>query len=174
MLAAVNQSAEPWSGQARIRRLDAHGGPGEECRVPVEAAARSVAVIPLPEQVAALADPRREFLVADADGLRAVHFAVPDHAFAYPAAEMTTRVTPEAGGARVTVTAHTLVRDLLLQADRLHPDARTDRGLVTLLPGETAEFTVTGWRGDGPAALRAALRCVNASASVDPVADPVP
>lgn len=30
----------------------------------------------------------------------------------------------------------TLVRDLLLQADRLDPEAAADRGRVTLLPGE--------------------------------------
>jgi beta-mannosidase len=173
VLAAVNQSGEPWTCRARVRRLDAHGGTVADLHVPVRVAARSVTVVDLPEQTAVPADPRREFLVADADGLRAVFFAVPDHAFAYPVAEMTTQVTTEAGGARVSVTAHTLVRDLLLQADRLHPDARTDRGLVTLLPGETAEFTVTGWNGHDPQALRAALRCVNSSAAVDPVADAV-
>jgi beta-mannosidase len=86
---------------------------------------------------------------------------------------MTTQVTPQTGGARISVTAHTLVRDLLLQADRLHPDARTDRGLVTLLPGETAEFTVTGWNGHDAEALQTALRCVNTHAAVDPATDPV-
>ncbi|SEN80059.1 beta-mannosidase [Actinacidiphila rubida] len=177
VLAAVNQSAEAWSGEARVRRADAHNGPVAEGRVALRVAARSVQLIDLPDAVTAVGDPRREFLVADADGLRAVHFPVPDHAFAYPVAEISTQVTPREDGARVTVTAHTLVRDLLLQADRLHPDARTDRGLVTLLPGESAEFTVTGWNGgesDGGAdALATALRCVNATGAADPVADPV-
>jgi beta-mannosidase len=134
---------------------------------------RSVALVELPEALVTPADPRREFVVADADGLRALHFAVPDHAFDYPVAEMTTEVTPEAGGAKVTVTAHTLVRDLLLQADRLHPDARTDRGLVTLLPGESVEFAVSGWSGDRLDTAQVPLRCVNASAAVDAVGDPV-
>ncbi|MBY8881057.1 glycoside hydrolase family 2 protein [Actinacidiphila acidipaludis] len=173
VLAAVNQSAEPWTTTALVRRLDAHGGPGAEEHVPVQVAARSVALLELDPEIGELRDPQRELLVADADGLRAVHVAVPDRAFAYPAAEMTISVTPNPGGARVTVTAHTLVRDLLLQADRLHPEARTDRGLVTLLPGESAEFAVTGWNGAGPEALRAALRCVNTSAAMDQVADPV-
>lgn len=173
VLAAVNQSGEPWTFQARVRRIAAHSGPGAEHRIPVRVPARSVTLVDLPEQCAVPADSPHEFLVVDGDGLRALHFPVPDHAFAHPIAEMTTQITPQAGGARVTVTAHTLVRDLLLQADRLHPDARTDRGLVTLLPGESADFNVTGWTGEQPDALAAALRCVNASGAVDPVADPV-
>ncbi|WNI18023.1 glycoside hydrolase family 2 protein [Actinacidiphila sp. ITFR-21] len=172
VLAAVNQGGETWRCQARVRQVDAHGGAVAEHRVPVEVAARSVVILDLPDRLAVGGDPRREFVVADADGLRAVHFAVPDHAFDYPVAEMTTQVTSEGDNARVKVTAHTLVRDLLLQADRLHPDARTDRGLVTLLPGESVEFDVTGWNGGDDGALPSALRCVNVARAVDPVGDP--
>jgi beta-mannosidase len=35
-----------------------------------------------------------------------------------------------------------LARDLLLQPDRIHPDAVVDRGFVTLLPGESTTFAV--------------------------------
>lgn len=59
----------------------------------------------------------------------------------------------------VTVTAHTLVRDLLLQADRLGPGVRADRGLVTLLPGERVTIGVEGWETPDAAAARAALYC---------------
>ncbi|WP_036330536.1 hypothetical protein, partial [Microbacterium sp. Cr-K20] len=37
-----------------------------------------------------------------------------------------------------------LVRDLTLLVDRLSPDARVDRGLVTLLPGERTVFRIDG------------------------------
>ncbi|MFG3102221.1 glycoside hydrolase family 2 protein [Streptomyces sp. NPDC048182] len=163
VLTAVNQSATPWSCAASVRRLDVHGAVPAEQRVPVDVPARAVADIELPDTLTTPDDPRREFLVADADGLRAVHFAVPDRQFAYPPAEAVVKVTREDGGARVTVTAHTLLRDLLLQADRLHPDARADRGLVTLLPGESAEVAVAGWDGEAPEALQGALRAVNGS-----------
>ncbi len=43
---------------------------------------------------------------------------------------------------RIEITATTLLRDFLVQADRMHPDAVADRGLVTLLPGESATVTV--------------------------------
>jgi beta-mannosidase len=52
------------------------------------------------------------------------------------------------------------VRDLLLQADRLGADARADRGLVTLLPGERVTIGVSGWKTPDAAAARAALYCV--------------
>ncbi len=60
------------------------------------------------------------------------------------------------------VTARTLVRDLALFPDRLDPLATVDDMLVTLLPGESATFVVTG-EDLGPEALTAypVLRCVN-------------
>jgi beta-mannosidase len=52
-------------------------------------------------------------------------------------------VTSVDGGARVTVTAETLLHDLALLADRVHPDAVVDDTLACLLPGETVTWTVT-------------------------------
>ena len=43
----------------------------------------------------------------------------------------------------VTITPDTVVHDLALLVDKIHPDARVDDMLVTLLPGETATFHVT-------------------------------
>ena len=102
----------------------------------------------------------KEFLVADAgadaDGLRALYFPVPDREVPYPAPRFEVALAP--GG--VTVTARTLVRDLLLQADRLDPAARADRGLVTLLPGEEVTIGVRGWKTPDADAARSALYCV--------------
>jgi beta-mannosidase len=113
--------------------------------------------MPVPEELEPVGP--KEFLVADADGLRALYFPVPDREVPYPRPRFDVTVAP----GEVTVTAHTLVRDLLLQADRLAPTASTDRGLVTLLPGERVTMAVRGWetRGDAAAAAaRAALYCV--------------
>jgi beta-mannosidase len=63
----------------------------------------------------------------------------------------------------VEVTAGTVVRDLLLQADRLDPAARADHGLVTLLPGERVTIGVRGWENPDAAAARAALYCMEPS-----------
>ncbi|MDT0614559.1 hypothetical protein [Streptomyces lancefieldiae] len=57
------------------------------------------------------------------------------------------------------VTAHTLVRDLLPQADRLGPDTVCDTGLRTLLPGQQARLRVRGAAWTGANTVRAALSC---------------
>ncbi|WP_406161171.1 glycosyl hydrolase 2 galactose-binding domain-containing protein [Streptomyces canus] len=92
-------------------------------------------------------------------GLRALYFPSPDREIPYPRPEFDVAVAP--GG--VTVTARTLVRDLLLQADRLEPTARADRGLVTLLPGERVTIGVSGWQTPDPDAARSALYCLEPS-----------
>jgi beta-mannosidase len=81
---------------------------------------------------------------------------VADRDIPYPSPEF--EVTVEPGS--VTVTARTLVRDLLLQADRLGPHVRADRGLVTLLPGERVTIGVEGWKTPDAEAARAALYCL--------------
>ena len=66
----------------------------------------------------------------------------------------------------VTVTAQVLLRDVTLLVDKVHPHATVDRGLVTLLPGESATFRVRGAHGipaerfSDPAVLRSANQLV--------------
>ncbi|MEU3463971.1 glycoside hydrolase family 2 protein [Streptomyces sp. NPDC006733] len=162
VVAGCNQAAATWDTTVTVRRIDAGGSVLAGAEVALKAEGRTVALEGLPDAVTAFGDPRREFLVADADGLRTVHFACPDHEFAYPGASYDVRVTEDGErGVAVTVTATGLVRDLLLQADRLDAHARTDRGRVTLLAGESATWHVTGWSRPDAAAARAALFCVN-------------
>ncbi|WAU84370.1 glycoside hydrolase family 2 protein [Streptomyces sp. Qhu-G9] len=158
VLAAVNQSAEPWNCRPTLRRMSVEGELLAESRPVAAAGARSVADLRVPGELQPVGP--KEFLVADADGLRAVHFPAPDREVPYPRPRFDVSV---AAGGRVTVTAHTLVRDLLLQADRLSPSASADRGLVTLLPGEQVTIGVRGWETaddlDATSA-RSALYCV--------------
>jgi beta-mannosidase len=46
-------------------------------------------------------------------------------------------------GYRLRVTTRGFLRDLAVLVDRLAPDAEVDNMLVTLLPGETAVFTIS-------------------------------
>ncbi|MFD7990272.1 glycoside hydrolase family 2 protein [Streptomyces mexicanus] len=109
------------------------------------------------------------------ESLRSLYFPVPDKHFAYPAPHYDVTVRDLAGdgsgtgadrgSVEVVVTAHTLVRDLLLQPDRLGPDAVCDTGLRTLLPGESVRVRVDGLTAAERAgldadAVRAALFCV--------------
>ncbi|MFI6035425.1 glycoside hydrolase family 2 protein [Streptomyces sp. NPDC051315] len=165
VLAAVNQSGERWTGTLSLRRMSVEGEVIGTADVALAVQARAVAEVRVPAE----AEPAgaKEFLVADAggsprpgeagsgEGLRALYFPVPDRDIPYPRPEFDVTVVP--GG--VEVSARTLVRDLLLQADRLDPGARADRGLVTLLPGERVTIGVEGWETPDAGAARAALYC---------------
>ncbi|MER5281553.1 hypothetical protein ABT025_38410 [Streptomyces sp. NPDC002809] len=103
--------------------------------------------------------------VADADGLRAVHFPVPEEDFVLPRPEY--HVTVEPVGDRedtvdVVVSAHTLLRDLPLRAGPLDPHAAADQGLRTALSGEQARSRVTGCGSVDAKRPRAALFCADA------------
>ncbi|MEU5887356.1 glycoside hydrolase family 2 protein [Streptomyces sp. NPDC047461] len=156
-VAAVNQGPRAWAGAVRLRRMSVEGAVIGEASVEFTAAPRTVARVDLPGELEPVG--AKEFLVADADGLRALHFPAPDREIPYPRPDFDVSVAPDS----VTVTARSLVRDLLLQADRLDPEARADRGLVTLLPGEQVTIGVSGWKTPDPDAVRSALYCLEPS-----------
>ncbi|MEU0390879.1 glycoside hydrolase family 2 protein [Streptomyces chartreusis] len=174
VLAAVNQAAADWTPALTLRRMSVEGEVLGQVAVEVTARGRSVACVEVPRELAPTGP--EEFLVADADGgggvaegagadagggpgaggLRALYFPVPDREVPYPAPRFDVALAPDG----LTVTARTLVRDLLLQADRLDPGARADRGLVTLLPGEEVTIGVSGWKTPDAERARSALYCV--------------
>ncbi|MDQ0797951.1 glycoside hydrolase family 2 protein [Streptomyces sp. B1I3] len=169
VLAAVNQGATEWRTSVTLRRLDADGTTVALSTCEVTVAPRSVGRLPIPAGLVP-AGPvpagrsAREFLVADADGLRALYFPVPDKEFAYVRPAYDVELEPvEDDDAKidVVVNARTLVRDLLLQADRLGPDAVADRGLTTLLAGEQVRIRVDGCGTVTAAGVRAALFCAD-------------
>ncbi|MER7053294.1 glycoside hydrolase family 2 protein [Streptomyces sp. NPDC000351] len=163
-LAVVNQAAEPWQAPVTLRRMRADGTEAASLVLDVSVGPRSVHRRSVPEELVPDERSGKEFLVADCGGLRALHVPVPDKDFAYPVPRYDVAVESpvggDAGSVEVVVTAHTLVRDLLLQADRLGPDAVCDSGLLTLLPGERARLRVTGAAEAGANTVRAALYCV--------------
>ncbi|MDQ0795973.1 glycoside hydrolase family 2 protein [Streptomyces sp. B1I3] len=166
VLHLVNDSPRPWEGSLRLTRRGLDGTVLAEEMIMVGTAARGTGRVLLPPSVALPGDGRREVLVAELGDLRTVEFYEEDTRLALPPARYDVSVTQgdESGiGYRVTVTAHTLLRDLALFPDRLDPAAEVDDMLVTLLPGESAVFHVTGAVLKDPKALgtRPVLRCVN-------------
>lgn len=162
-LVAVNDSAQPWSAPATVTRYRLDGRALDSTGAELSLAARDTTTIPLPEGVATPGEAGAELVLAEADGVRAWWFFARDKDITYPQARYEVSVRPVAHGTRVTVTAATLLRDLALFPDRLDPAAEVDQALVTLLPGESTTFTVTGAGKLDAAALAAppVLRCVN-------------
>ncbi|MET7858307.1 glycoside hydrolase family 2 protein [Streptomyces sp. NPDC005318] len=162
----VNDSDRPWAGTLRTTRHELSGAVLADEEIAVSAAARTVTRVELPRSVAEPRERTREVLVARLGEVRAVEFYEEDTRLALKPARYDVKVTESeepGAGYRVEVTARTLLRDLALFPDRLNPAAEVDDMLVTLLPGESAVFRVTGVVLADPEALgaRPVLRCVN-------------
>ena len=141
-----NDAAEPWEATLRLRLMTYDGETVAELRRTARVPPRSAASVDVPTEW-----PRRAdlFLVAEADGgERAFWWFAADKDAPLP----TPRFDAIVEGHAVTVTAGTLLRDLCLFPDRLHPDAAADDACVTLLPGESFTFRV-----ESPVPLDAAL-----------------
>ncbi|MEU1017296.1 glycoside hydrolase family 2 protein [Streptomyces sp. NPDC005898] len=159
----ANQSAEPWTTEVTLRLMRADGTLTARTSLRLTAPARTVLRLPAPSEVTPAPGSTKEYLVADADGLRALHLPVRDKEFEYPTPRLDIAVETvgqDQNTVDVVVSAHTLVRDLLLQPDRVAPHASADRGLITLLPGERTRIRVHGADGAGANTFRKALFCV--------------
>ena len=143
-LVAVNDSGHPWRADVAVTRRDVDGTVLAAVTVPLDVAARGALTVPLPPPVATPGDPARELIVAGTDpgtGRAWWHF-VEDVAAALPEQRLDARAERTATGYRLSLTAASFVRDLVVLADRVAPDAYADEALVTLLPGETATFDI--------------------------------
>ncbi|HLL67394.1 MAG TPA: glycoside hydrolase family 2 protein [Micromonosporaceae bacterium] len=162
-LVAVNDGRTAWRTQFDVLRIDFTGRRKATFAVTIDLAPGESVTVALPAHLAEPDDPAGELLVADSDAGRAVWFFAEDVDLSYPAPGYDVRVEPDAGSVRVVITAGTLLRDLAIFPDRLDPAATVDEQLVTLLPGETAVFTVRSEQALDPAALTTipVLRCAN-------------
>ncbi|AEV84768.1 beta-mannosidase [Actinoplanes sp. SE50] len=133
VVAVLNDHPAAWTGTVLIERQDTGGAVLASTVQHVSVAARSVTLIPVP------ADLVGEVLVARLDDARALWFPT-EYSSDDPALTIDVESVP--GGLDVHVRAVGLARDLLLQPDRIHPQATVDRGFVTLLAGESTVFHV--------------------------------
>ncbi|MFI6875646.1 glycoside hydrolase family 2 protein [Streptomyces sp. NPDC050400] len=162
-LVLCNQGSELWATDVTLRLMHTDGTLAARLSLGLDVPAREVLRLPVPPEVQPADGGTKEYLVADADDLRALHLPVRDKEFDYPAPRFDIAVETvgrDNDTVDVVVSAHSLVRDLLLQADRLAPHASADRGLITLLPGEQTRIRVHGAAGAGANVVRAALFCV--------------
>ncbi|MFB4352498.1 glycoside hydrolase family 2 protein [Microbacterium sp. LS_15] len=168
-LAATNDTDEDWRAEFAITRRSFEGVPLAEQTWSVVVPARGIERVALAADVAAAQDAAGEMIRATAARGSAAADATADWFFAEPRDSSLPAASTEVAAHRtddgwaVDVTAGTLVRDLTLLVDRIDPAAETDEALVTLLPGETARFTVRGATDADAAAFsdRLVLRSTN-------------
>jgi beta-mannosidase len=170
-LVTVNDTAQAWRERITVTRRRLDGVVCAAATIDVVTHVSSAIWSRLPENVVTAGDPASELLLAEAPGRRAWWFFAEDRDIAFPPAAFDADVVPTSDGYAVTLAARSILRDLVVQPDRLNPDATVDRSLVTLLPGEKVTFQVRSPAPLDPAALltRPVLRCVN-----DRVAGDVP
>ncbi|MGW8482954.1 glycoside hydrolase family 2 protein [Microbacterium sp. NPDC055903] len=149
-----NDSAEPWSADLVVRALRLSGQERDRRADRVHVSPRQTLCVPLE---IAVEDAEEEMLVAE--------LSTGERAFWYPEEDPRMRLDPcavsasaevDEDGYRLTVRAGSLVKDIAILADRVHPAARVDRGLVTLLAGEEAVFRIQAPAGLAPDAFTAA------------------
>jgi len=143
-LVAVNDSGQRWHDSVLVTRRALDGTVLTTMTVIVDLPARGTLTVSLPTSVAQAADPARELLLArtSTGSTQAWWHFVEDVDGDLPAPDLDSRLSSIDGGYRLEVTARTLTRDLVVLADRLAPDAVVDDMLITLLPGESATFTI--------------------------------
>ncbi|QQD76610.1 glycoside hydrolase family 2 protein [Curtobacterium sp. YC1] len=151
---AVRSSRSGQDSVVRVRRVTTAGAILAEVSLPVRSERAGVVVVALPESVGVVDDPTNELIVADMDWHRAVWTPGPDHSMRWAPAQYRTTFTPFDGGLDLIVEADSLVRDLLVQPDRVSPTGAVDRGFMTLLPGERVVFRITGVAETDVPALR--------------------
>ena len=167
-LVLINDTDRAWSGDVEVRRLAFDGTELGSARLAVTVDARGVTTTLLPEQVAVFGNVENEVLVATPEpgSTFAAAFWNPSEVVdqALETDALSSRAERTDDGYAVTVTATSYVRDVFLQVDRVDPHATVDRGLVTLLPGQSARFTIRSSVPVDPAAFTTSivLRSANA------------
>lgn len=139
-----NDSGDVWSGELVLSRRDFAGRVLSRVTVSVEVAPRGSDTVAIPREVGTADVAAGEVLIAELGTERGLwYFAEPrDSLLDAPLLDI--EAVPEEDGWAVTVTARNLVRDIVLLVDKVDPSATVDRGLVTLLPGESTVFLVRG------------------------------
>ncbi len=148
-----NDTDEPWTGDVEFVRMTFSGDVLAFDSVAVTIAARAVARVTVPAHLLAVGAAGSEVLVAKLDGERTLHYfdefknlSFEPHPFEVSAFER---------GGRVVVSVHAsgLVADLAVIADRIHPGLTANDQLVTLLAGESVEFTLNPYAAGASGAL---------------------
>ncbi|WP_253259366.1 glycoside hydrolase family 2 protein [Subtercola boreus] len=142
VVAVVNDSDEPWSGELAFSRHDFDGRVLSTTTGEALVGGRSTLVLEVPTDVSTPLDAGGELVSVTLGDVRALWFFAEYRDSRLEPADLLTRVEPGPEGYAVTVTARNLVRDVALLIDRLDAQATVDDQLQTLLPGESATFTV--------------------------------
>lgn len=155
-LVAINEAADTWSVEAEARLVRFDGAVAASVPVVLSVPPFSAGRAVLPRDVSAPSDPAGSVLVAGGPDERAWWWFLPDRELRLRRPRWQVAERREGDDLVVALTADTVVRDLVVQADRIAPAATADRQLVGFLPGEPQEIRLVGAGAAGAADLLAA------------------
>ncbi len=167
VLYGCNSTNTEWDVSVEVQRW--RGGEWDATtHVSGRIAPHSASVLPLGDLGRALA--ADELLVATAPDTRSVVLGQTDREFPFVEPDYGVDVSYSSGAVAVTVTARSLIRDATLPVADVDPAAHSDVNVVTLLPGESATWTI---RTAQPSAfdegtVRGILKSAHAASSTDP------
>lgn len=166
----LNDTDEAWAGTLTVRLLHLSGQEAAAQRVEVQVPARGEQRVSLDDAVAhPTAD---QVVLGELGGERGWWWPVAPKDRALSPAQVDLSVGQSTGaGVTVRLTAANLVVDATLLVDKLDPAAEADRALVTLLPGESVDVTITGLGEVDAEALSSVLVSAN-DFSAPGVSDP--
>ena len=141
-LVAINDSDEPWRQRLTIERWAFDGGVVGSVTLGFEIAARGVLEHPVPTWVSQADDGRRELIRARADDSEALWFFERDKGLDYPDPSYDSALRRQNGRSHFTVTARTLLRDLVPLRRRARPRRRGERAA-----GDAAAGRIVHLRG---------------------------
>jgi beta-mannosidase len=143
VLYANNDSDEPWKGTVIVRRIDFTGKELATHEVKLDAAPRSnfrAAVLPV--SIAMPRDKSREMIVAQAGDVRTTFYFASDKDLVYPPPAPQADLKRDGELWKLKLTSPALLRNVMVNIDRVDPDASIDDNFVTLLPGESCTLTI--------------------------------
>lgn len=141
-LAAVNDTGEPWEGEVVVERRTLAGAVLASVRTALSVPPRTAGKVTLDAEIAVPERANSELIVAEFGTSRCFWFFAEYRDQALEPDYFTAEVEQGDGGIVLRITAQTLLRDVTVLADKLDPHATVDSVLVTLLPGESAEFRI--------------------------------
>jgi len=141
---AVNDSASAWNGTLRVQRRTLDGAVLAESEAEVSVAPGATFTLPLPAAVGQAQDETSEYLRAElAGGAVARMLFTEPRRVAFRARPFETTVDRVGGAWAITVRASSLVMDLAILADAVHPQAVASGSLTSIDAGDQAVITVT-------------------------------
>jgi len=145
-LYAINDTDEAWRENLKVERVTFEGQVLGSHAVSIEIAPRSCqAVLTLPQELAEASDRTREYLRAvegNQQPATALWFFARDKDLNYPAPSFDAALKSEGATHYLTITAHSLLRDVAVFVDRLDVAATIDDQLVTIQPGDIYTFEI--------------------------------